>query len=95
MECFVKLQKKVTVIGRDGKSLSSKILAGAFSKKLAISTLLAGTMLAGSAIAANGVAAGDASGKKIVFSSSFAGNSFRQVMIRSLREMGVKAKADG
>lgn len=55
----------------------------------------AATMLSGAALAADGVATGDTSGKKIAFSNSYAGNSFRQVMIKSFEEMGAKAKADG
>ncbi|RVB45560.1 ABC transporter substrate-binding protein [Mesorhizobium sp. M7A.F.Ca.CA.004.05.1.1] len=41
-----------------------------------------------------GVAKGDTSAKKIAFSNSYAGNSFRQVMIKSFEEMGAKAVAD-
>ena len=59
---------------------------------LALSLSLA---VAGTAAAADGVATGDTSGKKIAFSNSYAGNSFRQVMIKSFEEMGAKAKADG
>jgi ribose transport system substrate-binding protein len=58
-------------------------------------------MLAMSAVAApiaafagNGVAKGDTSGKKIAFSNSYAGNSFRQVMIKSFEEAGAQAKND-
>lgn len=65
-------------------------------KALALSlSLLACTALAGAAVAADGVATGDTSGKTIAFSNSYAGNSFRQVMIKSFEEMGAKAKADG
>ena len=42
----------------------------------------------------DGIAKGDTSGKKIAFSNSYAGNSFRQVMIKSFEEMGAKAAAD-
>ncbi|WP_164752995.1 substrate-binding domain-containing protein, partial [Mesorhizobium sp. M7A.F.Ca.CA.001.05.1.1] len=42
----------------------------------------------------DGVAKGDTSAKKIAFSNSYAGNSFRQVMIKSFEEMGAKAVAD-
>ena len=55
-------------------------------------SLLASTAIAG---AADGVATGDTSSKKIAFSNSYAGNSFRQVMIKSFEEMGAKAKSDG
>jgi ribose transport system substrate-binding protein len=58
--------------------------------------LLAGSALAGGAAsAADGVATGDTSGKKIAFSNSYAGNSFRQVMIRSFQDVSDKAKAAG
>ncbi|WP_188909042.1 ABC transporter substrate-binding protein [Aureimonas endophytica] len=57
--------------------------------------LCAATALSGSAWAAEGVATGDTSGKKIAFSNSYAGNSFRQVMIKSFEAMGETAKADG
>ncbi|WP_349962584.1 ABC transporter substrate-binding protein [Rhizobium sp. ZPR3] len=63
--------------------------------KTATATLLAGTIFCGAAIAQEGVASGDTSGKKIAFSNSYAGNSFRQVMIKSFEAMGAKAKADG
>jgi len=56
---------------------------------------LAGAMFAGAASAQDGIASGDTSGKKIAFSNSYAGNSFRQVMIKSFEQMGAKAKADG
>ena len=46
------------------------------------------------ALAENGIAKGDTSGKKIAFSNSYAGNSFRQVMIKSFEEMGAQAKKD-
>ncbi len=70
----------------------------AFARVSALGALLvAGTALvgAGAASAAEGVAAGDTSGKTIAFSNSYAGNSFRQVMIKSFEEMAAKAKADG
>ncbi|MDB5525784.1 MAG: monosaccharide transporter substrate-binding protein family [Rhizobium sp.] len=40
-------------------------------------------------------AAGDTSGKKIAFSNSFAGNSFRQVMVKSWEEVTAQAIKDG
>ena len=58
-------------------------------------TLVASTAIVMPAMAQDGVATGDTSGMKIAFSNSFAGNSFRQVMIKSFEEMGAKAKADG
>jgi ribose transport system substrate-binding protein len=68
----------------------------AMTKGLALAVaLLGGTALAGAAVAADGVATGDTSGKKIGFSNSYAGNSFRQVMIKSFEEMGAKAKTAG
>lgn len=45
--------------------------------------------------AEDGVATGNTADKKIAFSNSYAGNSFRQVMIKSFEEMGAAAKADG
>ena len=63
--------------------------------KTATATLLASVIFCGTAMAQEGVATGDTSGKKIAFSNSYAGNSFRQVMIKSFETMGAKAKADG
>src|SRR6266446_6794053 len=37
--------------------------------------------------AGGGIATGDTSGKRIAFSNSYAGNSFRQVMIKSFESM--------
>lgn len=60
-----------------------------------IGALLSCTTLATTgARAEDGVAKGDTSAKKIAFSNSYAGNSFRQVMIKSFEEMGAKAVAD-
>ncbi|RYC29612.1 ABC transporter substrate-binding protein [Lichenibacterium minor] len=57
--------------------------------------LLAGTVLTSvGAQAADGIAKGDTSGKTIAFSNSYAGNSFRQVMIRSFEETGAQAAKD-
>ncbi|WP_168879425.1 ABC transporter substrate-binding protein [Rhizobium sp. P28RR-XV] len=63
--------------------------------KTATATLLTSAMFCGTAMAQEGVATGDTSGKKIAFSNSYAGNSFRQVMIKSFETIGAKAKADG
>lgn len=63
--------------------------------RTATASLLAAVMFVGTAMAQEGVANGDTSGKKIAFSNSYAGNSFRQVMIKSFGSMGAKAKADG
>ena len=64
------------------------LLAGA-----GLAALLAGTATT-IASADDGVATGDTSGKKIAFSNSYAGNSFRQVMIKSFEEMGAQAVKD-
>lgn len=57
--------------------------------------LLAGTALSPSgARADDGVAKGDTSAKTIAFSNSYAGNSFRQVMIKSFEETGAQAVKD-
>ena len=62
-----------------------------FGWPLVVSTALAaGTP----ARADDGVAKGDTSSKKIAFSNSYAGNSFRQVMIKSFLDMGAQAKKD-
>jgi len=65
--------------------------AGLFGWALAVSTVLATGV---SAQAGDGVAKGDTSNKKIAFSNSYAGNSFRQVMIKSFLDMGAQAKKD-
>jgi ribose transport system substrate-binding protein len=44
--------------------------------------------------AGDGIATGDTSGKRIAFSNSYAGNSFRQVMIKSWQEVVAKAEQD-
>ena len=59
-------------------------------KTVALS-LMTGAMLSGASAAQDGVATTDTSGKKIAFSNSYAGNSFRQVMIKSFEAMGAKA----
>ncbi|MGI4768028.1 MAG: ABC transporter substrate-binding protein [Janthinobacterium lividum] len=57
--------------------------------------LLAGTALVpAGARAADGLARGDTSDKTIAFSNSYAGNSFRQVMIKSFEETGAQAVKD-
>jgi ribose transport system substrate-binding protein len=60
--------------------------------------LVAATLVAALPVlahAADGIATGDTSKKKIAFSNSFAGNSFRQVMVKSWEGVVAKAKADG
>ncbi|WP_460274344.1 substrate-binding domain-containing protein [Celeribacter sp. ULVN23_4] len=57
--------------------------------------LAGGVLLAGQAFAAEGLATGDTSGKRIAFSNSYAGNSFRQVMIKDFERMAQKAVDDG
>lgn len=56
--------------------------------------LLGATALSGAAYAAEGVATGDTSGMKIAFSNSYAGNSFRQIMIKNFESMAQKAVDD-
>jgi ribose transport system substrate-binding protein len=63
-----------------------------FGSSALVALLLATTA---GALAADGVAAGDTSKMKIAFSNSYAGNSFRQVMIKSFEAMGAKAVKDG
>jgi ribose transport system substrate-binding protein len=66
------------------------------SKAFALSlTLLASAGAIGAASAADGVATGDTSGKKIALSNSYAGNSYRQVMLKSFESMAEQAKKDG
>ncbi|MCB8839959.1 ABC transporter substrate-binding protein [Aurantimonas sp. VKM B-3413] len=69
----------------------------AFAKTLLLgSALCASAVVAGtSARADEGVAKGDTSGKKIAFSNSYAGNSFRQVMIKSFEKIAAEAQKDG
>ena len=45
--------------------------------------------------AAEGVATGDTSGKKIAFSNSYAGNSFRQIMLKNFESMAQSAVDQG
>lgn len=65
------------------------------SLQVATMSLIATVAFSNAAMAQEGVAEGDTSGKKIAFSNSYAGNSFRQVMIKSFETMGAKAKAEG
>src|SRR4051794_34877297 len=53
--------------------------------------LLGAAFVAPIAQAADGVATGDTSGKKIAFSNSYAGNSFRQIMIKNFESMAQSA----
>lgn len=57
--------------------------------------LLGAAALSGTASAAEGVASGDTSGMKIALSNSYAGNSWRQNMIKSFESMAQKAVDDG
>lgn len=67
--------------------------AGRHARRLAATALLA--LGAGSALAADGgIATGDTSKMKIAFSNSYAGNSFRQVMVKSWQQVTEKAIAD-
>ncbi|HSV47397.1 MAG TPA: hypothetical protein VLJ58_16525, partial [Ramlibacter sp.] len=47
------------------------------------------------ASAQEGVVKGDTSKKRIGFSNSYAGNSFRQVMVKSWQEVAEQARKDG
>ncbi|MER0240177.1 ABC transporter substrate-binding protein [Fulvimarina sp. MAC8] len=53
------------------------------------------TMAASTALAQDGVASSDTSDMQIAFSNSYAGNSFRQVMIKSFEQMAAKAEEEG
>lgn len=67
-----------------------------FMNKLASVSVLALALGSGAqAFAADGVAKGDTSKMKIAFSNSYAGNSFRQVMIKSFESMAQQAVKDG
>ncbi len=46
------------------------------------------------ALAEDGLARGDTSGKRIAFSNSYAGSSFRQVMVKSWQEVAAQARKD-
>jgi ribose transport system substrate-binding protein len=65
--------------------------AASFGWSLAASAVLATAV---PARADDGVARGNTSSKKIAFSNSYAGNSFRQVMIKSFLDMGAQTKKD-
>jgi ribose transport system substrate-binding protein len=67
-------------------TLKNSILAAA---------LLGATALGGAAYAQEGVATGDTSGMKIALSNSYAGNSWRQNMIKSFESMAQQAVDDG
>lgn len=71
--------------GRDGRRLALE--GGA-----ALLAILA--FQAPVAHAADGVATGDTSKKRIAFSNSYAGNSFRQVMVKSWEQVVAKASKD-
>jgi ribose transport system substrate-binding protein len=68
----------------------------AFHKSVALAALLIGACaLSTGSHAADGVATGDTSKLKIAFSNSYAGNSFRQVMMKNFDSMGQQAVKDG
>jgi ribose transport system substrate-binding protein len=60
--------------------------------RIAAVGLAVAAVVSGAAHAQNGIAQGDTSGKTIAFSNSYAGSSFRQVMIQDFERMGVEAK---
>ena len=62
--------------------------------RILAAALLGATALSGAAYAAEGVATGDTSGMKIAFSNSYAGNSFRQIMIKNFESMAQQAVDD-
>lgn len=62
--------------------------------RLALGALALCVSMSAAAWADDGIAKGDTSGKKIAFSNSYAGNSFRQVMIKSFQDMGAQAVHD-
>ncbi|PTW58975.1 monosaccharide ABC transporter substrate-binding protein (CUT2 family) [Breoghania corrubedonensis] len=68
--------------------IGKSILTGALA-------LAGGAVLAGQVFAANGLATGDTSTKRIAFSNSYAGNSFRQIMIKDFERMAQKAVDEG
>jgi ribose transport system substrate-binding protein len=68
----------------------------ALHKSVALAALLIGAgVLSNGSYAADGVATGDTSKMKIAFSNSYAGNSFRQVMMKNFDAMGQQAVKDG
>jgi ribose transport system substrate-binding protein len=66
-----------------------------FKNGLLAAALMGATALSGAAQAQEGVATGDTSGMKIALSNSYAGNSWRQSMIKSFESMAQKAVDDG
>jgi ribose transport system substrate-binding protein len=66
-------------------------------KKTFLSTcaLACGLVLAAPAFAAEGPAKGDTSKMKIAFSNSYAGNSFRQILVKNFESVGAQAVKDG
>ena len=67
----------------------------ALHKSVALAALLVGAgVLSTGSYAADGVATGDTSKMKIAFSNSYAGNSFRQVMMKNFDSMGQQAIKD-
>jgi ribose transport system substrate-binding protein len=66
-----------------------------FKNGILAAALLGATTLSGAAYAEEGVATGDTSGMKIALSNSYAGNSWRQNMIKSFESMAQKAVDDG
>ena len=60
----------------------------------AFALALAAATAALPARAADGVATGNTSGASIAFSNSYAGNSFRQVMIKSFQQVAAQARKD-
>ncbi len=65
-----------------------------FKNGILAAALLGATTLSGTAYAEEGVATGDTSGMKIALSNSYAGNSWRQSMIKSFESMAQKAVDD-
>src|SRR4051812_2925733 len=68
---------------------------GVGRSQLAALLLGASALVAPTVHAADGVATGDTSGKKIAFSNSYAGNSFRQIMIKNFETMAQSAVNKG
>ncbi|MDR3493006.1 MAG: ABC transporter substrate-binding protein [Ancalomicrobiaceae bacterium] len=67
-----------------------------FNRPTALGLALCASLTLGVAAsnADDGIAKGDTSGKTIAFSNSYAGNSFRQVMIKSFESMAAQAVKD-
>ncbi len=68
---------------------------GVGRSQLAALLLGASALVAPTVHAADGIATGDTSGKKIAFSNSYAGNSFRQIMIKNFETMAQSAVDKG